>query len=67
VIEDGSTGYLVQHGDTAQLATSIDALLANPAVALEMGARGRQRVERDFRFDVFAKSFKKILRDLCES
>jgi glycosyltransferase involved in cell wall biosynthesis len=67
VIEDGSTGYLVQHGDTAQLATSIDALLANPSVALEMGARGRQRVQRDFRFEVFAKSFKKILRDLCES
>jgi len=67
VIRDGVTGYLVQHGDTVQLATSIDALLSNPEHAKEMGARGKERVEKDFRFNVFAKAFKKILRELCES
>lgn len=67
VIQDGVTGYLVQHGDPAQLATSIDALLSNPELAKQMGARGRERVENEFRFDVFAKSFTKILQDLCES
>jgi phosphatidylinositol alpha-1,6-mannosyltransferase len=67
VIEDGATGYLVQHGDTVQLATSIDALLSNPEAGREMGARGRERVEKEFRFPVFAKAFKKILRELCES
>ncbi len=67
VIADGETGYLVQHGDPVQLATSIDALLANPDMAKQMGSRGRERVEREFRFNVFAKSFRKILRELCES
>jgi phosphatidylinositol alpha-1,6-mannosyltransferase len=67
VIADGATGYLVQHGDPVQLATSIDALLANPELARQMGARGRERVEREFRFSVFAKAFRKILRELCES
>jgi phosphatidyl-myo-inositol dimannoside synthase len=67
VIDDGRTGYLVHHGDAPQLATSIETLLANPELAREMGARGRQRVNRDFKFSVFAKSFKKILRELCES
>jgi len=67
VIQDGVTGYLVQHGDTEQLATSIDALLSNPELARQMGARGRERVEREFRFAVFVKAFKKILRELCES
>jgi phosphatidylinositol alpha-1,6-mannosyltransferase len=67
VIQDGVTGYLVPHGDAAQLATSIDTLLLDPATAQKMGARGRQRVERDFRFSVFAKSLKKILREQCES
>lgn len=67
VIEDGVTGYLVPHGDAAQLATSIETLLSDPAMAQKMGARGRQRVEREFRFSVFAKSLKKILREQCES
>jgi phosphatidyl-myo-inositol dimannoside synthase len=67
VIEDGKTGYLVQHGDVPQLATSIETLLANPELGREMGAQGRERVARDFRFSVFAKSLKKILRELCES
>jgi phosphatidylinositol alpha-1,6-mannosyltransferase len=67
VIDDGQTGYLVQHGDVPQLATSIETLLADPALAREMGARGRERINRDFKFNLFAKSLKKILRELCES
>jgi phosphatidyl-myo-inositol dimannoside synthase len=67
IIQDGVTGYLVQHGDTVQLATSIDTLLSDPEAARQMGARGRDRVEKQFRFHVFAKAFKKILRELCES
>jgi len=67
VIEDGVTGYLVPHGDVAHLTTSIEALLLNPALAQEMGRKGRERVERDFRFNGFAKTFKKILRELCAS
>jgi phosphatidylinositol alpha-1,6-mannosyltransferase len=67
LIEDGVTGYLVPHGDPLQLATSIEALLADPALAKEMGARGRHRAEHEFRFNSFAKSLKKILRDQCES
>ncbi len=67
VIEDGKTGYLVPHGDAVQLATAIETLLADPALEQEMGRRGKQRVENEFRFSVFAKSFRKILRELCES
>jgi glycosyltransferase involved in cell wall biosynthesis len=67
IIQDGVTGYVVPHGDPVQLATSIDALLSNPELAREMGARGRERVHNEFRFSVFAKAFKKILRELCES
>jgi glycosyltransferase involved in cell wall biosynthesis len=67
IIEDGVTGYLVPHGDPIQLATSIEALLADPAHAKEMGARGQQRAENEFRFNAFAKTLKKILRDQCES
>ena len=67
MIEDGKTGYLVQHGDAVQLATAIETLLADPDLQKEMGRRGKQRAENQFRFSVFAKSFRKILRELCES
>jgi phosphatidylinositol alpha-1,6-mannosyltransferase len=67
VIQDGVTGYLVQHGDSIQLATSLDAILSNPELAAQMGKRGRERVEKEFRFSVFSKAFKKILRELCAS
>jgi phosphatidylinositol alpha-1,6-mannosyltransferase len=67
VIDDGRTGYLVPHGDAGQLATAIETLLANPGLAHELGRRGKQRVENEYRFSAFAKSLKKILRELCES
>ena len=67
IIEDGKTGYLVPHGDSAQLLTALRTLLSDPVHAREMGRRGRERVERDFRFNAFAKSMKKILREQCES
>ena len=67
VIEDGKTGYVVPHGDAAQLATAMETLLADRALREEMGRRGKQRVENEFRFSVFAKSLRKILRELCES
>ncbi len=67
VIVDGVTGYLVPHGDVTQTVTALDTLLRNPEHAREMGARGRARVEREYRFTGFAKSLKKILRERCES
>jgi glycosyltransferase involved in cell wall biosynthesis len=66
VIQDGVTGYLVPHGDPIQLATSLETLLADTVHAKEMGARAKQRAEHEFRFNVFAKSLKKILREQCE-
>jgi phosphatidyl-myo-inositol dimannoside synthase len=67
IITDGVTGYLVPHGDPIQLATCIETLLVDPVHAKEMGARGKHRAEQDFRFNSFAKTLKKILREQCES
>jgi len=67
VIEDGKTGYVVPYGDAAQLATAMETLLDDAALRAEMGRRGKQRVENEYKFSIFATSFRKILRELCES
>ena len=66
VIDHGKTGFLVQHGDVEQLAASLQTLLADPSLAREMGARGRERVEKDFHFETFASSLKNIFHNLCK-
>lgn len=66
VVEDGVTGFLVAHGDVQQLITALRTLLVNPARAQQMGACGRARVEREFRFEGFATALEEILREQCE-
>ena len=56
-----------EHGEVEQLATCIETLLKDPGLAREMGKRGLERTNREFKFNVFAKAFRKILRELCES
>jgi phosphatidylinositol alpha-1,6-mannosyltransferase len=66
VVQDGVTGYLVPHGDVTQLIAALDSLLHEPEQARQMGARGKARIASEFRFQTFAKSLKKILREQCE-
>ena len=67
VIEDGKTGFLVRHGDVDHLSAALEVLLSNPALGRKMGERGRARVEKDFHFETFANSLKRIFCELCDS
>ena len=48
VVADGETGVLVPPGDAGALAAAIDALLAEPERAAELGVAGRRRVLERF-------------------
>jgi phosphatidylinositol alpha-1,6-mannosyltransferase len=64
VIEDGINGVLVPHGDVAILSNALVSLLANPSRAVEMGARGRERVRRDYTFERFQLELGQVLADV---
>jgi starch synthase len=61
VVEDGRTGVLVPYapsypeGFEAALAEAVNALVADPARATEMGRAGRARAEREFGWDAIAR------------
>jgi glycosyltransferase involved in cell wall biosynthesis len=48
VVLDGETGYVVPPGNPAALGAAIARVLADPAAAGAMGARGRARVIEHF-------------------
>ena len=48
IVREGETGFLVAPRDPAALAERIGRLLADPALAREMGERGRRRQQEQF-------------------
>jgi colanic acid/amylovoran biosynthesis glycosyltransferase len=48
LVEDGVSGFLVPPGDPKALADKVDQLLRDPALRVVFGARGREKVDREF-------------------
>ena len=54
---DDATGLLCSPGDVNALASAIVALSSSPALRSEMGARARQKIEKDFNVSSAARRF----------
>ena len=67
IVEEGVTGYLVQHGDVPQLTLRLKELLTDEASRRQMGGRAFERVCRDFTFDRFERQLDKLLEVLVAS
>jgi phosphatidylinositol alpha-1,6-mannosyltransferase len=61
IVEGGVTGLLVSHGDVERLAEALESLLSNPARAREMGAIGRERVQKEYTFERFQSRLTQML------
>ena len=64
IVEDGVTGLLVPHGDIERLAQALETILNHPDRAMEMGARGRDRLAKTFSFAQFQSHLTQILNKL---
>lgn len=56
IIERGRTGLLVPMNDPAAMAEAMNTLLANPALAADLGHRGRESVYRSFSISATANA-----------
>ncbi|HEX5759214.1 MAG TPA: glycosyltransferase, partial [Thermoanaerobaculia bacterium] len=61
LVEHETNGLLVPPGDAAALAAAIRRLLADPAYGAELGRRGRETVEREFRLDRTVAALRALL------
>jgi phosphatidylinositol alpha-1,6-mannosyltransferase len=60
----GETGYVVDGRSVAAIARRVAGLLADPAAATAMGARGRAWVEREWRWELLAGRMRGLLTGL---
>jgi L-malate glycosyltransferase len=65
-IVDGTTGYIVPPGDADMLADRIVRLLADPSLK-QMGAFGRERVQRLFSIGSMARQYEELYRQILQS
>ena len=66
IIEDGVSGYLVQHGNVAQLTERLQRLLTDEPLRYRMGAQALDRVRRDYVFDRFSGDLANLLTGLLD-
>ncbi len=64
-VVDGVTGLLYRSGDVEQAARHVLALIADPALALSMGAAGRRRAQEHFSKQGQLRATDKLLADVA--
>jgi glycosyltransferase involved in cell wall biosynthesis len=64
-IQDGVEGYLVDPKDSEAMASRIISLLANPAVAREMGLKGHRKVLTDYHPSAVTRRFELLYMDVA--
>lgn len=66
VVVDGETGFLVEPGNSLELANHINTLLNNKDLALMFGENGRKRVEEMFSWESIAKKTYDMYQDVVD-
>ena len=61
VVEHGENGFLVSPGDAEQLANTLQRLVTNKGLRIELGRRGAEIVRTKYRFEGFCAELEAIL------
>ena len=67
VVVDGETGFLVPTGDANAMADAIERLMRDPARAIEMGRKARERVLSQFSVEAEADKIAAVYRNVLKA
>ena len=67
VVVDGETGFLVPTGDANAMADAIERLMRDPARAMEMGRKARERVLSQFSVEAEADKISAVYRNVLKA
>jgi glycosyltransferase involved in cell wall biosynthesis len=61
VIDEGEDGLLAAFGDVDDWARAIVQLLSSPYLRIRMGAKGREKIDRQYRWEMVTQRFRQLL------
>jgi glycosyltransferase involved in cell wall biosynthesis len=64
VVEHERSGILVDPEDPEALAASMERVIRNPEIAVQLGKNGRQRIKENFSLDHVAQHYSQLYQDL---
>lgn len=62
IVQQGETGYVVEHGDARGMADFMVRLAQSPAMRLNFGAAGRKRVEQEYNYESLSDRLTSVFR-----
>jgi glycosyltransferase involved in cell wall biosynthesis len=66
-VEHMKTGLIVKPHDIQQLATSINMILEDERLAKNLGMQAREKIEKEFSYDIVIPQIAKALKDVAEN
>jgi len=66
LVNDGETGYLVNPGDSNELASVIMHLLDNPIISERFGKAGRKKLQKEFSLEKMTQAYIDVYKFLLE-
>ena len=67
IVEDGYTGILVESHNPQQLAATIEKLLSDSKLRIELAENAYAKVKKDYGWDKIAFAFESLYRDLIHT
>lgn len=64
MVDQGSTGLLVEPKSPEELSRAIASVLADPRMATSMGERGKQRFQKMFSIDQYISKYQDLIREI---